>query len=207
MNNILKTESRDEKKSLILQAGIRVLSKQGVSKTSMNDIIRESGLSKGGVYHYFSGKNELLVELFNYFIDLYAFSNLSRLENNPELQQKSALQQIDILFQQHESVIDDMGKNMSLLMDLYIEAIHNKALRKVFNQQRQLIFGIVKTLIETAQKQGDIKKNLNSSMIAASLLALFDGFGMVQQIDDNPENNPRMALEAARLILAGAANK
>jgi len=206
MNNILKTESRDEKKLLILQAGIRVLSKQGVSKTSMNDIIRESGLSKGGVYHYFSGKNELLVELFNYFIELYALSNLSRLQNNPELKQKTALQQIDLLFQQHETVIDEMGKNMSLLMDLYIEAIHNKALRKVFNQQRQLIFGIVKTLIETAQKQGDIKKNLNSSMIAASLLALFDGFGMVQQIDDNPENNPRMALEAARLILAGAAN-
>lgn len=204
MNSVLKIENRDEKKLLILQAGITILRKKGVSNSSMNDIIRESGLSKGGVYHYFASKNELLVEIFNYFIELYAFSNLSRLQNNPELQNKNAIQQIDILFQQHEAVIDDMGKDLSLLMDLYIEAIHNPALRKVFNQQYQLIFGIVKNLIETAQQQGDIKKNLNSEMISASLLAVFDGFGMVNQIVDHAENYHRMALDAARLILEGA---
>lgn len=206
MNSIIKTDSRDEKKLLILQAGIRVLKNKGVSNTSMNDIIRESALSKGGVYHYFSSKNELLVEIFNYFIEVYAISNFSRLQKNTELQNKSALQQIDILFQQHESVIDDLGKDMSLLMDLYIEAMHNNALRKVFNQQYQFILSIVKTLIETAQQEGDIKKSINSTMLSASLLAVFDGFGMVHQIVDNAENHPRMALDAARLILAGAAN-
>lgn len=207
MPSIVKTDSRDEKKLLILQAGIRVLKNKGVSNTSMNDIIRESGLSKGGVYHYFSSKNELLIEIFNYFIEVYAISNFSRLQNNTELQNKSALQQIDILFQQHESVIDELGKDMSLLMDLYIEAMHNQALRKVFNQQYQFILGIVKTLIETAQQEGDIKKNINSTMISASLLAVFDGFGMVNQIVDNAENYPRMALAAARLILEGASNR
>jgi len=190
----------------VLNAGIAVLPKKGVSNTSMNDIIRESGFSKGGVYHYFPSKNDLLVELFNYFFELYAISNIERLQNDSLIKSKTALEQIDILIQHHEASLDDMGEDMSLMMDLYIEAIHNPALRKVFNQQYQLVFSIVKTLIENAQAQGGLKAHLNSTMISASLLAVFDGFGLAHQVVDDANDYPRMALDAARLILAGASN-
>jgi AcrR family transcriptional regulator len=206
MNSINHENPRDEKKTTVFKAGMKVLREKGVSKTSMNDIIRESGLSKGGVYHYFPSKNDLLVELFNYFFELYAISKFERMQDDNVTQNKSAIEQIDILIQLHEASLDDMGEDMSLMMDLYIEAIHNPALRQVFNQQYQFVFTIVKTLIENAQKQGDIKADLNSTMISASLLAVFDGFGLAHQVVEDANDYPRMALDAARLILAGAAS-
>ncbi len=193
----------DSKKRIILEAGIKVLRERGISNTSMNDIIRESGLSKGGVYHYFASKNDLLIGLWNYFFEIYAISNLTTLQNNPALQNKPAIEQIDTLIQQHEATLDDMSKDLHLMMDLLLEAFHNDELKKVFNQQYQLIFNILKSLIETAQQQGDIRKDVDSHMLSTSLLAIFDGFNFMHQILDNTENYPRMALAAARLLLKG----
>jgi AcrR family transcriptional regulator len=197
-------EHHDEQKKLIIETSMKLLSEKGITKTSMNDIIRESGLSKGGVYHYFSSKNELLIEVWNYFFELYAYSNISRLQNDQELQKKPAVEQIDILIQYHETMLDSMGKDLSLMMDLFIEAIHNAELRKVFNQQYLIVSGITKALIDTAQKQGDIKPEIDSEVLSTALLAVFDGYGLVNQILDESEDIPRKALAAARLLLDGS---
>lgn len=197
-------DNRDERKSLILQAGMKTLREKGISNASMNDIIRESGLSKGGVYHYFSSKDQLLIELWNYFFELYAFSNISRLNSDPDIKNQTAMEQIYTLIKYHESVIDGMGKDLGLMMDLYIEAIHNESLRKVFNQQYRIVSEIVNSLIKTAQKQGDIKAEINSDVLGSALLAIFDGFGLVNQIIDTDEDIPRKALDAARILLDGA---
>ena len=114
------------------------------------------------------------------------------------------MEQIYTLIQYHESVIDGMGKDLGLMMDLYIEAIHNENLRKVFNQQYQMVSTIVNSLVRTAQEQGDIKENINSDILGSALLAIFDGFGLVNQIIDTDEDIPRKALEAARILLDGA---
>ncbi len=205
--NSLKENIKDDKKAAVLEAGIKVLREKGVSSTSMNDIIRESGLSKGGVYHYFPSKNDLLIELWQYFFEIYAVSNLSALQSNPSLKSKKALAQIDVLMQQHEANLDDMGKDLRFMMDLFVEATHNEALKKVFKQQYQLIFTILKSLIETAQQQGDIRKDVDSHLLSASLLAIFDGFSIMYQILDNTENYPRMALSSVRLLLSSVTVK
>ncbi len=204
INSQAHRDNRDERKSLILQAGMKTLREKGISNASMNDIIRESGLSKGGVYHYFSSKDQLLIELWNYFFELYAFSNISRLNSDPEIKNQTAMEQIYTLIQYHESVIDSMGNDLGLMMDLYIEAIHNKNLREVFNQQHQMVSSIVNSLVKTAQDQGDIKTDINSDILSSALLAIFDGFGLVNQLIDSEEDIPRKALEAARILLDGA---
>ena len=93
------------------------------------------------------------------------------------------------------------------MMDLFVEATHNEALKQVFNQQYKMISGVLKNLIETAQQQGDIRKDIDSHMLSMALLAIFDGFSIMYQILDNTENYPRMALSAARLLLAGVTVK
>jgi len=47
--------SRDE----ILEATLRVMIREGFSGVTMDAVARESGLSKGGVFHHFSSKEEL----------------------------------------------------------------------------------------------------------------------------------------------------
>lgn len=53
-------DSRDH----ILMTATAVFAEKGFAKTSMNDIVRASGLSKGGVYWHFKSKGELMTAIF-----------------------------------------------------------------------------------------------------------------------------------------------
>ena len=57
-------ESKGERtRNEILKVARELFSKRGYKDVSMQDICNETGLSKGGVYRYFSNKGEILFEL------------------------------------------------------------------------------------------------------------------------------------------------
>lgn len=53
----------EEKRQELLNAAERLFCQQGYEKTSVQDILSVTGLSKGGFYHHFSGKDEVLAAL------------------------------------------------------------------------------------------------------------------------------------------------
>ena len=55
------TSRTENKRSLILQAAMKCFNQKGYTGTSMDDIVRASGGSKGGIYWYFHGKEEIFV--------------------------------------------------------------------------------------------------------------------------------------------------
>ena len=57
------------RRAQIVDAAVRTISSNGSANVTMDDIARASGLSKGGVAHYFSSKDELFKEAFKYFFD------------------------------------------------------------------------------------------------------------------------------------------
>jgi AcrR family transcriptional regulator len=58
-----------ESKTQILAAATAVFAEKGFAKASMNDIVRASGLSKGGVYWHFKSKDALVTAIFDQFFD------------------------------------------------------------------------------------------------------------------------------------------
>lgn len=52
---------REARREQIIAAALRCFHRNGFHPTTMDDIVRESGLSAGAVYTYFSGKDELIV--------------------------------------------------------------------------------------------------------------------------------------------------
>src|SRR5690348_220890 len=53
----------DERQEQLLRAAAVVIIRQGYDKTTMSDIADEAGVSRGTVYLYFKGKEELLEAL------------------------------------------------------------------------------------------------------------------------------------------------
>jgi AcrR family transcriptional regulator len=45
----------------ILDAAVRLFSERGFARTSMSDVVRESGMSMGAVYRYFPSKADLVI--------------------------------------------------------------------------------------------------------------------------------------------------
>lgn len=50
----------DERQQQLLNAAVKIFADNGFHATSMREIARESGLSLAGIYHYVTGKTELL---------------------------------------------------------------------------------------------------------------------------------------------------
>jgi len=52
------------KKSIVLQTTLELITKQGIQATSLSQIIKESGVANGTVYHHFKNKEEIITELY-----------------------------------------------------------------------------------------------------------------------------------------------
>jgi AcrR family transcriptional regulator len=58
----VRVRQRNEARRMeILHAAARVFRRRGVSAAGMREIAEEAGLSPGNLYHYFSGKDEILL--------------------------------------------------------------------------------------------------------------------------------------------------
>jgi TetR/AcrR family transcriptional regulator, transcriptional repressor for nem operon len=51
---------------MILETAAPLFNTRGYFGASMSDLVRETGLEKGGIYNHFSGKEELALEAFDY---------------------------------------------------------------------------------------------------------------------------------------------
>ena len=57
-----RVRQRNETRRMeILHAAARVFRRRGVAAAGMREIAEEAGLSPGNLYHYFSGKDEILL--------------------------------------------------------------------------------------------------------------------------------------------------
>lgn len=56
----VSAEHRSEKRQQIIAATLRCVERDGFHKTTMADVVKESGLSAGSVYTYFRGKHEII---------------------------------------------------------------------------------------------------------------------------------------------------
>ena len=54
----------------ILRVAARLFQQQGYDATSMNDVAAALKLSKGGLYHHFQSKDEILFDLMNHALDI-----------------------------------------------------------------------------------------------------------------------------------------
>src|SRR5271154_3791247 len=57
----ISEDQRQARRDQILAAAWRCFYRRGIHATSMEEIIREAGLSAGAVYLYFRGKDELIL--------------------------------------------------------------------------------------------------------------------------------------------------
>lgn len=84
MTRDLATGSRQE----ILRTSARLFRERGYDATSMNDISSALKLSKGGLYHHFRSKDEILFHIMNHAMDITEERVLSPIRNIADPEQR-----------------------------------------------------------------------------------------------------------------------
>ncbi len=62
-----QTDLEQERRKQILDAAEKVFTQRGFNKARMDDIVAESGLSKGALYWYYKSKDEIILALMDRF--------------------------------------------------------------------------------------------------------------------------------------------
>lgn len=66
MNVQLTTPASAEKKQAIFESTLKLIREYGFHGTPMSQIAQHAGVATGTIYHYFTSKDELIIELFRY---------------------------------------------------------------------------------------------------------------------------------------------
>ena len=66
----MQREATIEPRQEILRTAARLFQQQGYDATSMNDVAGALRLSKGGLYHHFQSKDEILFHIMSHAMDI-----------------------------------------------------------------------------------------------------------------------------------------
>ena len=157
--------AKSNTKRKIVSAAWSLFYEVGYENTTVDEIIRISGTSKGSFYHYFEGKDALLSTLSYLFDEKYE----ELLEKIPdETDRFSAL-----LFLNRElfGMIEDRVP-IDLLKRMYSTQLVTKGEKHLLDQGR-VYFRLLRRLISEGQERGEITQNFSANEIV-KLYALLE---------------------------------
>lgn len=157
-----------ERKNQIIEAAMRVFARSGFDKARMDDIVDESGLSKGTLYWYFESKDEIITTILENMFD-EELAHLKRMQH-----EGSATD--EILAFTKETIADLRGMDwlVPLTLEFYSLALRQKNVQVVLRKYLHAYMDILVPLIQHGIDQGEFQP-LNPQDIAIEILAIFEG--------------------------------
>ena len=162
---------QSDKKNNILMAAVKVLTKKGYYSSTMDDIVAESKMSKGAIYHYYSSKKDVYLAV----IDMWENQTQELLA--PAADEKSSAKAIKELFNLLAKQLKIDGSFFNCLPTLWAIARHDddfkKKMQKVYNRFQRFIELIILKGIESKEFV-NLRPN-NAQTSALSLILNFEG--------------------------------
>ncbi len=163
-------EHRAEPRQEILRAAARLFQQQGYDATSMNDVAAALKLSKGGLYHHFQSKDEILFHIMSHAMDITEerVIKAARRVEDPE-------ERLRTLIRLHIGVVLS-EEDREITVMLHENHPLPPALRRKINGRKKDYIHFVEILIADAQRQ------LKSSGTVTPRAGAFALLGMINWI-------------------------
>jgi len=183
-------EYLDARRSEILDAAIECFSREGLHCTTMQDIVRQSGLSAGAIYNYFKSKEEIIEALANRRQERERQLVIDAISGGPG---DGALVRLRDAFLDE---LSDPGERLRrrVSVQLWVEAQRNEKVRKVVERSFAASRNLVSDLFAEAQKRGSIANRVDSDTLASFVIALFHGLVLQNEWDKQFSSEPHKEL-------------
>lgn len=174
-------EYLDSRRSEILDAALLCFSRDGFHRTTMQDIVHQSGMSPGAIYNYFKSKEEIIE----------AIANQRQLKENRLVKHAIDTGHADkVLERIRDAFLEELDNSRERLrrrvsVQLWGEAQRNSNVRRIvqnsFEEPRKLISGV----LTAAKKRGAIADCVDPDAMACFVIAAFHGLVMQREWDDH----------------------
>ena len=147
-----KTNNRNTKKKIV-SAAWRLFYEQGYDNTTVDDIVSESGTSKGSFYHYFESKDALLSSLAYLFDEKYE-------ELIPEMDDgMTALDKLLFLNRELFRMIED-SVSIDLLKKLLSSQLVTRGDKSLLDRNRTY-FKLLRSIVMEAMQKGELSADFS----------------------------------------------
>ncbi len=196
-----------EVRERIVTAALRVFGERGFHGATMQDVVRESGLSVGAIYTYFKGKDDLFLAT----CDLASGRGLgelaARLAGGRTLAERLAIA-IGFYFDSAEDTEAGPG-NADFLVQAWAQADAEPAAREMLRRRREQLVMAGTFLLEEGIARGELPRWMDAGAVARGYIALLDGMLLVraeQGAAFRRADVERDTREFLALVIAAAAN-
>tara|TARA_B100000676_G_C17741213_1_gene661475 strand:+ start:101 stop:706 length:606 start_codon:yes stop_codon:yes gene_type:complete len=174
-----KENNKTLKQNKILEAAYTVFVEKGYSETTMDDIVRQSKMSKGAIYHYYNSKKALFISLIDHW-ETYSFPDFYT-KNKENKTASKILKDIS-------NVVYDVYKTKKhvFLAEVEFWSLANKD--DEVKEKSKVLYGKLLYLFELIIKKGIREKEfkkIDTKVVAMSILSSLQGINWFCLFDDS----------------------
>jgi AcrR family transcriptional regulator len=188
-------DPKEERRREILMAALKAFSEKGYDKTTVEDIVRISGRSKGTLYWYFTNKEAIFAGLVQMVFDMMwlAFENALQQtvhEPPPERLRHLLLSLVPI--------IDESSNWIGLYADFFNQAWQKPTVRDNFGAFYTRYLHAVEPIVQQGIDEGAFR-DVDPRQTARMLVGALDGYWF-QQILELGDASPVIMLYAETIV-------
>jgi AcrR family transcriptional regulator len=175
----LKPETSAVRRFHILEAAMICFSQKGYHQTTMDDIVQQAGLSKGGLYVHFNSKKELFLSLFDGFVDEFGLFTVA---DTPDLTAYERL--VNLLAEMVATATSDNFRETSALMtDIWAQNSRDQEINLMAKKLYEKVRFPLAQLIEDGIAEGTFK-TIDATSMANIIVAVFEGLLIQAMVDE-----------------------
>jgi AcrR family transcriptional regulator len=168
MSPQVETQTKQRRQE-IMQAALACFARKGYHKTTMDDIVAESGLSKGTLYWYFKNKDDLFLSLVKSY-----FLNMGQDTEDVLEQHTTASHKLRAITQQTVQFFLETKEFFNVFFEFWMQSALNEELNQLFSniliQYREALATVITEGIEAGEF-----KTVDAYQLAFPFMAVYDG--------------------------------
>jgi AcrR family transcriptional regulator len=163
----------------------------------MDDIVQESGLSKGTLYWYFKSKEEIITAISQrlFATDIKQVESLLKAEG-------TVSERLQQLIRDRAQGLREMSGMVAILFEFYAAALHQDGVRQFIKTYFQNFHELLVALIQQGIERGELRP-VDVLAAATALDAVFEGLIVRSLIDPDAVQWASLGEAAIRLMLDG----
>jgi AcrR family transcriptional regulator len=187
----------EERQKQILEAAVSQFAKHGLHATRMEDIARESGLSKGALYLYYQSKDAIISALMRTLFawELRGTRAIARSEG-------SVTGRLLALTRMFADELDRLSVAMPIFLEFYAIAFRQPAVREHLGKMYDEYRGPLASLIQEGIASGEFRA-VDPDEVALTWIALLEGLTLLWVVNPRGIAWRERAEAAVHLLLDG----
>ncbi|KIL35772.1 hypothetical protein SD71_10170 [Cohnella kolymensis] len=165
---------KEEKRAVILEGALHCFTEKGYQATTIDDIVRHLGMSKGLIYNYFSSKEEMYIQMADTRMNGMVETLTEQFQEIP-----SAADKLRHLFAKfYRQSLDELRKWLPFQMEFTIYAGRQPELTNLLSVQMSKALSLIQGIIEEGKRSGEFKPDLDARSAAELFWSVRDGLAV-----------------------------